>query len=98
MTVVRTHTAATGRKLLTLPGVADTNTFLMNTWNTLPVSYQRRVSNNTLATSKRQIQQAEKPTPPMVISTEAVSVDNAVLLDFLTSEVALEQPPIGSTD
>jgi len=29
---------ATGRKLLTSPGVADTYTFLMNTWNTLPES------------------------------------------------------------
>jgi hypothetical protein len=28
--------AATGRKLLISPGVADTYTFLMNTWNTLP--------------------------------------------------------------
>jgi len=29
---------ATSRKLLTLPGVADTSTFFMNTWNTLPES------------------------------------------------------------
>jgi hypothetical protein len=28
--------AAMGPKLLTTPGVADTFTFLMNTWNTLP--------------------------------------------------------------
>ena len=28
--------AATGRKLLTSPGVADTDTYLTNTWNTLP--------------------------------------------------------------
>jgi hypothetical protein len=28
--------AVTGRKLLTPPHVADTYTFLMNTWNTLP--------------------------------------------------------------
>jgi hypothetical protein len=47
--------AATGRKLLTSPGIADTYTFLMNTWNTLPESYQQRVYNNTLATVKRQI-------------------------------------------
>jgi len=47
--------AAMGRKLLTSPGVADTYTFLMNTWNTLPESYQQRVYNNTLATVKRQI-------------------------------------------
>ena len=40
----------------------------MNTWNTLPESYQPRVYNNTLPTVKRQIQQAENPTPAVVIS------------------------------
>ena len=90
--------AVTGRKLLTPPRVADTYTFLMNTWNTLPESYQQRVYNNTLATVKRQIQQAENPTPAVVISVEAARVDNAILLDYLTSEVALEEPEIGSTD
>jgi hypothetical protein len=90
--------AVTGRKLLTSPGVADTYTFLMNTWNTLPESYQQRVYNNTLATVKRQIQQAENPTPAVVISVEAARVDNAILLDYLASEVALEEPEIGSTD
>jgi hypothetical protein len=90
--------AVTGRKLLTSPGVADTYTFLMNTWNTLQESFQQRVYNNTLATVKRQIQQAENPTPAVVISVEAARVDNAVLLDYLTSEVALEEPEIGSTD
>jgi len=90
--------AATGRKLFTSPGVADTYTFLRNTWSTLPESYQKRVYNNTLATVKRQIQQAENPTPAMVISTQAASVDNASLLDYLTSEVALEEPGIRSTD
>ena len=90
--------AVTGRKLLTPPRVADTYTFLMNTWNTLPESYQQRVYNNTLATVKRQIQQAENPTPAVVISVEAARVDNAILLDYLASEVALEEPEIGSTD
>jgi hypothetical protein len=90
--------AVMGRKVLTSPGVADTYTFLVNTWNTLPESYQQRVYNNTLATVKRQIQQAENPTPAMVISVEAARVDNAILLDFLTSEIALEEPEIGSTD
>ena len=90
--------AAMGRKLLTLPGVADTYAFLMKTWNILPESYQKRVYNNTLATVKRQIQQAENPTPAMVISVGAARVDNAILLDYLTSEVALEEPEIGSTD
>jgi hypothetical protein len=70
----------------------------MNTQNTLPDSYQQRVYNNTLATVKRQIQQAEIPTPDVVISTEAASVDNVILLDYLTSEVALEEPEIGSSD
>ena len=54
--------------------------------------------NNTLATVKHQIQQVEKPTPAMVISEEAAPVDNAILLDCLTSEVALEEPDIGRTD
>ena len=52
---------------------------------------------NSPATFKRQIQQAENPTPATVISTEAERVDNAILLDYLTSEVALEEPEIGST-
>jgi len=90
--------AATGRKLLTSPGIADTDAFLMNTWNTLPESYKQRVYNNTLAIVNRQIQQAENPTPAMVISVEAARVDNAILLDYLTCEVALEEPEIGSTD
>jgi len=87
-----------GRKLLTSPGVADTYTFLMNTWNTLPESYQQRVYKNTLATVKRQIQPVENPTPAEVISVEAAHVDNAILLDYLTSKVALEEPQIESTD
>jgi hypothetical protein len=36
--------------------------------------------------------------PAMVISVEAVHVDNAILLDYLTSEMAIEEPEIGSTD
>jgi hypothetical protein len=90
--------SVTGRKLLTSPGVADTYTVLMNTWNTLPESYQQRVYNNTLATVKGQIQQAENQTTAVVISVEAARVDNAILLDYLKSEVALEEPEIGSTD
>jgi len=89
---------ATGRKLLTSPGVADTYTSVMNTWNTLPESYQQRVYNHTLATVKRQIQRAENPTPAVVISVEAVGVDNAILRDYLASKVALEKPEVGSTD
>jgi hypothetical protein len=90
--------AVQGRKLITSPGVADTYTFLMNTCNTLPESYQHRVYINTLATVKRQIQQAENPTPAVVISVEAARVDNTILLDYLTSEVAIEEPEIGCTD
>jgi hypothetical protein len=90
--------AVTGRKLLTSPGVADTYTFLMTTWNTLPESYQQRVYNNTLGTAKRPIQQAENTMPAMVISMEAAHVDNAILLDYLASELALEEPEIRSTD
>jgi hypothetical protein len=70
----------------------------MNTWITLPESYQQRVYNITLATFKGQIQQAENPTPAVMISVEAAPVDNAILLDYLTCEVALEEPDIASTD
>jgi hypothetical protein len=73
--------AAPGRKLLTSPGVADTYTFLMNTWNTLPESYQLRVYHNTLASVRRQIQQAENPKCAVVISVEAACVDTAIVLD-----------------
>jgi len=34
----------------------------------------------------------------VVISTEAASVDNAIVIQYLTSEVALEEPEIRSTD
>jgi hypothetical protein len=36
--------------------------------------------------------------PAMLIGVEAALFDNAILLDYLTSEVALEEPEIGSTD
>jgi hypothetical protein len=70
----------------------------MNPWNTLLESYQQRVYKNTLATVKCQIQQAENPMPTVVISVEAAWVDNAILLNDLTSKVELEEPEIGSTD
>jgi hypothetical protein len=72
--------AAMGRKLLTSSGVADTDTFSMNPWNTIPESYQQRVDNNSLATVKRHIQQAENPMAAMVISVDAARVDSAILL------------------
>jgi hypothetical protein len=90
--------AVTCHKLFTSPGVADTYTFLTNTWNTLLESYQQRVYNNTLGTLKHQIQQAENPTPSVVISVETTPVENAILPDYLASEVALEEPEIASTD
>jgi hypothetical protein len=40
----------------------------------------------------------ENPTHATVISIEAVPVDNGMLLVYLTSEVTLEEPEIGSTD
>jgi hypothetical protein len=89
--------AVTGVKLLTSPGVGVMYTFLMNTWNTLPEGYQQRVYSNTLATVKHQIQQAENAKPAVVISMQAAWVDNSILLDYLTSEVAIEEPEIGST-
>jgi len=97
MTVVSKH-PATVRKLLTLPGIADTDTVLMNTLNTPPESYQQRVYNNTVGTVKRQLQQEKNPTPAVVISMEAACIDQAILLDDLTSEVVLEEPGIGNTD
>jgi hypothetical protein len=53
----------------------------MNTWITLPESYQQRVYNNTLVTGNHQIQQAENPTAAVVISIEAAQVNNTILLD-----------------
>jgi len=90
--------AVTGRKLLTSPGIADTDPILMNTWNTLLESYQQRVYNNRLATVKRQIQQAENATPAVVIRVEAALVDKAIFLDSLASKVALNEPEVGSSD
>jgi len=87
-----------GRKLLTLPSVAATYTFLMNTWNTLPERYEQRVYKHTLPTVKLQIQPAENPTPAVVIPVETAHVDNAILLHYLTSEVVLEERDIGSSD
>jgi len=70
----------------------------MNPWNTVPESYQQRVYENSLPTVQRQIQQAENQTHAVDISVEVACVDNDILLDYLTSEVALEERGIGSTD
>ena len=90
--------ADTGCKLLTSPGVADRYICLMNTWNILQESYQQMVSNHTLATVKSQIQQSENPTPAVVISMEAARVVITILLDYSTSQVALQEAEIGSPD
>jgi hypothetical protein len=90
--------SAMGLKLLTSPGIADTYILLMNTWHTLPESYQQRVYYNALATVKRRIQQAENPMPAVVISVEAARVDNTILLDYLAFKVAPKEPEIGSTE
>jgi len=70
----------------------------MNTWNTLPESYQQRVYKDTHATFKHQIQQAANPTPTVVFSYEVGHVGIAMFLDYLTYEVALEEPEIRITD
>jgi hypothetical protein len=70
----------------------------MNSWNTLPESYHERVYINTLGTVKLQIQQVENPTASAVNSTGQAHVGNAILLEYSTSELALEQAEITSTD
>jgi hypothetical protein len=70
----------------------------MNTGNTLLESYQHRVYNNSVATVKRQIQQAENLMPDVVLSVEASRVDIAVLLEYLSSKVEHEKPEIRTTD
>jgi len=87
-----------GCKLLISPGGSHTDNVLMNTWNIQPESYKQRAYKSTLATGKHQIQQAETPMPAVVISVAAAPGDNAILLDYLTSEVALKDPEIGCTN
>jgi hypothetical protein len=88
---------ATGRKLLTSSGISDMYTFLKNTWNTLPESYQQRAYKNTIATVKHQTQQTENQTPTVVISVDAARVDNVILPDNVTCDVVLEETEIGCT-
>ena len=89
--------AVMGRKLLTPPGVPNMCTFLMNTWNTLPESQQQMVNYNALATVKRPIQQSENTIHAVVISMEAARIENAILLHYLASEVALEESELRSS-
>jgi hypothetical protein len=56
------------------------------------------VSTNTLATVKRQIQQAENPTPAVVIRVKAACVDNAIHHDYLAAEVVPKQLQIRSAN
>jgi hypothetical protein len=86
------------RKLLTSSGIVDTESFLTNTWNTLPESYQQRVDNNTLDIVKHQIQLAEKPMLSVVISVEAARIDNAILHQHVAAEVVLEESDIANAD
>jgi hypothetical protein len=55
------------------------------------------VYSNTFVITNRQIEQAEKPTPAVVITMNAVHVNNTILHDYLTLNVALEWPDIGCT-
>jgi hypothetical protein len=70
----------------------------MDTCNILPESYQQRVYKNTLAIVEGKIHLVEHPTPAMVISVEAVRVDNAMHGDYRTSELAHEAADIGMTE
>jgi hypothetical protein len=77
----------TGRKLFTSCGITVTFADRMNTWNTLPESYQRSAYKFTPVTVKRQIQQAENLLPAVVISLEMAGVSNTIRVDDLTSKV-----------
>jgi len=72
--------------------------FLMKISNTLPERNQQRVYKHTNAAVKRQIDHVENPTAAMGIRVEAAHVNNAIVLHYLTSEVVLEEPEIGSID
>jgi len=90
--------AAMSRKVSTLRGIAPTYTFMMNTWITLPESYKQRVYKYPHAAVNHQIRRMENPMPAVVISVDAACVDIAILPDYLTSKVRLEEPEIRSTD
>jgi hypothetical protein len=81
-----------------LAGVADNYSSIVTAWNTLPESYQRRVYEYTLVTAWCQTQKEENPMPAIVISMEVVHVDNAIPLEYMTFNVALEEPEIRNTD
>jgi hypothetical protein len=83
--------------LFTSAGVAATYALLLNTWNTLPETYQQRAYKNMHATVKRQNQQVENPTTAMVISVDAARDDNGIVFHYLASKVVLEEDEIGTT-
>jgi len=56
------------------------------------------VHKNTLVIVKCQIRKTENPTPAIVISVDAARVADAILLAYLASEVALEEPEIRRSD
>jgi hypothetical protein len=70
----------------------------MDTWQTLLESYQYRVYKNTLTTVRRQIEQMENTMHAVKISIGTVCIGNALRLDYLSSEVVLEEHEIGYTD
>jgi hypothetical protein len=90
--------ATMGFKLLTSPEIPETYTLLMNSGNTLWESYQQRVYNDTVSAVQHQIELTENKIPAEVIRTKAVHIDNAILPDYLTSNVALEEAKIESSD
>jgi hypothetical protein len=65
--------------MLKSSGVSDTDTSVMNPWNTLPESYQQRVYKNTLRTVKRQIKYDENPTLAVVINMGVELINIAVV-------------------
>jgi len=89
---------ATGRKLSTSPGFADTDTLSVNTWNTLPGTYTQRVYTYTPVIVKCQIQKVVNLMRAVFINVFAARVDYAILFDYLTSGIAIAEPDIRNTD
>jgi hypothetical protein len=83
-----------GHTWLTYPAFEDTYRFLENSWYALLESYQQRLNSNSLATVERMSQHADNPALPMVISLQVACVNNAILLDNLTSQMAIEETEI----
>jgi len=88
---------AMGPTMFTLPDVVHAYTFFL-----IPGTHYWRATNKgcikTLLLQSRVISgRRRNPTPAVVIRVEAIHVDNAILLDYLTCKVALEEPESGST-